>query len=487
MAEETVIIEEEKESQFTFRNMGKSIVKFKWWIIGASVVGMVGGYLAFRLGLNYTREKLTSSFSYDINVNPKNLVVNDKTTKADLANEPLYYSDGSLFSFTEVVSKARLNAVQEANKDAFGSINIDKMARKGGIQITRTSYTDPSSGQEVFEYPARYTLTATRSYFKSEQQGKDFINALINYELAVAETSNSNYEVENFLSDNNASSYGLYVSNLNKQYNVIKDCYSSLIEDFATSSVADKEGSTLNKVNTTFLAAYGFGTKIDKLEGDLYTKHLVDYAHETEASLRQQADAYKENIRNNLLRLQDYQKSIDDLTKTSIIDNGGSNLTTEIIRLNKIVLEIRDLNTFYTKEIINLGYTVPDVISLDNVNTIAYAGDGAKGVIQSFKAGTAEWKGECDAFALSLAETAGKLKNDRITAGDVYGYVNNKYNNQVNFYTPGIAKLQGHLSNVIGLAVGLVLGFVLSTVVCTFVYVSRKEKAETEEQKEESK
>ena len=192
MAEETVIIEEEKASPFTFRNMGKSIVKFKWWIIGASVVGMVGGYLAFRLGLNYTREKLTSSFSYDINVNPKNLVVNDKTTKADLANEPLYYSDGSLFSFTEVVSKARLNAVQEANKDAFGSINIDKMARKGGIQITRTSYTDPSSGQEVFEYPARYTLTATRSYFKSEQQGKDFINALINYELAVAETANSN-------------------------------------------------------------------------------------------------------------------------------------------------------------------------------------------------------------------------------------------------------------------------------------------------------
>ena len=82
-------------------------------------------------------------------------------------------------------------------------------------------------------------------------------------------------------------------------------------------------------------------------------------------------------------------------------------------------------------------------------------------------------------------ETASRLKNDRLTAGDVYGFVNNKYNNQINFYTPGVAKLQGHLSNFIGLAAGLVLGFALATVVCTFVYIAKKDKEE--QQAEETK
>ena len=105
-------------------------------------------------------------------------------------------------------------------------------------------------------------------------------------------------------------------------------------------------------------------------------------------------------------------------------------------------------------------------------------------VIQSFKSGDAGWKAECDAFKLSLVETAGKLKNDRLTAGDAYGFVNNKYNNHVNFYTAGIAKLEGHISNIVGAAAGLVLGFVLSTVVVTIIYVSKKDK---EEQPEEPK
>lgn len=484
MAEETVIIEEEKEGQFTFQNIGKSIVKFKWWIIGATALGALGGYLGFMLGLNNAREKLVSEFSYNINAKPRIVIKDEKTETERLSNAPLYYSDGSIFSFTAVVSESRLLAVQEANKDAFGNINVAKMSKNGGIQITRASYTDTTTGKEVFEYPARYTVSATRKYFKSEQQGKDFINALISYELSVAQTANNNYEVDNYLSDN-ASSYGLYVSNLNKQYTAIKDCYSGLLEEFATSSIADKEGSSLNSVNNTFLSSYNFGATIDNLEGSLYTKHLVDYSNVTEASLRQQADSYKENIRNNLLRLEDYQQSIQDLTNTSIIDNGESLLTDEIIQLNKKILEIRELNTFYTKEIINLGYSVPAIIDLSNVNTIAYAGDGEPGVIQSFKAGTQAWKDECDAFKLSLVETASRLKNDRLTAGDVYGFVNNKYNNQINFYTPGVAKLQGHLSNFIGLAAGLVLGFALATVVCTFVYIAKKGKEE--QQAEETK
>ena len=490
MAEETVIIEEEKEGQFTFRNMGKAIVKFKWWVIGVSVAAAVAGLLGFKFGLNPTREKLVSSFSYDINAEPKNMVITEKTTNEDLANQTLYLSDGSIFSFTDVISESRLLAVQEANKDEFGKINVSKMAKDGGIQIVRASYTDTSSSKVIYEYPAKYTISVDYKYFKTKQQGKDFISALINYELLVAETANKNYEVENYLLDNSTSSFGLYVTNLNKQFTAIKECYTALMEDFAISSIADKDNRTLNQVNTSFLASYNYGSTIDKLEGDLYHKHLVSYNDVTEASLTAEAEAYKENIRNNLLKINDYSKSIQDLANTAVITNGSSDLTVEIIKLNKEVMAIRELNSFYTQEILNLGYTVPSEITLDNINDVKYDDvyGNKEGIIQSFKANTQAWKDECDAFKLQLVETAGQLKNDRLTAGDVYGFVNNKYNNHANVYTPGVAKLEGHISSLIGLGAGLILGFVLATVICTFVFISKKEKEEDKkEQPNETK
>ena len=484
MAEEKLVVEEaERESQFTFRNIGKSIVRFKFWIIGASVLGMVGGYLGFRFGLNASREKMVSSFGYDINANPKVVLNDEKTTDADRANQTLYLSDGSIFSFTDVISETRLKAVQEAKKDEFGKINVSKMVKEGGIQITRASYTESTTGKTIFEYPARYTITVSRNYFSSQQQAKNYIEAVINYELAVAEAANNNYEVEDYLSNVNASNYGLYVQNLKKQYAAIDECYTDLLKQFSTSSIADSKGSSLNKVYSTFSAEYASGansTIIDKYDGDLYNDHLVDYSSVTLESLTQQANSYIENLRSNLITLQTYQTQLDKLTGSDLIINGASEITEEIVRLNKLILESGEQNNFYTKEIINLGYTVATPVTLDNISSITYAGDGAKGVIQSFKADTQAWKDACDAFKLKLVETAGQLKQDRTTVGDVYGYVNNKYNNQVNFYTAGVAKLEGHVSAFIGAAVGLVAGFVLASLVCTFVYLAKKEKEEKE-------
>ncbi len=480
MAEEKVVIEEvENENQFNFRNMGKSIVKFKWWIIGASVVGAVAGYLSFSLGLNANNEKLVSSFSYNINANPKEVLEGDKITDEDRANQTLYLSDGSIFSYTDVISSSRLLAVQESNPDAFKKINITKMAKDGGIQISRASYTDTTTGKTIFQYPAKYTISANKKYFSSKQQGKDFIEALVNYELKVAENANNKYEVEDFLSDNTTANYGLYVKNIKDQYTAIKDCYSDLLENFATSSITNDSGVTLNKVYTTFNAYYTSGEgRIDKFEGDLYNNHLVDYSVVTLEQLEKQADAYKENVRSNLLSLQTYRAQLNELTNSGIIVNGKSDITEEIVRLNKLILEVDELNNFYVKELINLGYTVPSELDLEHVDGIVYSGDGAssKGIIQAFKNDEQSWKDLCDAFKANIQKTDEKLKADRTVVGDVYGYVNNKYNNQANFYTAGIAKLEGHVSSFIGAAAGLVGGFVIATLICTIIYISKKEK-----------
>lgn len=467
------------ENQFNFRNIGKAINKFKWWIIGATVIGGVAGYLVFSKGINPGRERMVSSFEFNINAKPK-LTEGVTLKNEELAIQTLYLSDSSIFSYTDVVSKDRLNAVKANNPDEFGKINTEKMAENGGISISRSSYTDQATGRIVYEYPARYTLSASKSYFSSEKQAKSFINALLNYQLEVAKTANDNYEIADYLSSNNNSSFGLFVDNLNLQYNAIDKCFSSLIKEFDYSSIGNEKGESLNKLYNSFVSSYAYGASnlILQYEGDLYHNHLVDYHNATVDGLKAQAEAYKENLRNNLIDLQSYEASLAKLIEAKINNiESNSLIEKQIIETNEQIMKIKEVNAKYIKEIINLGYTVPSSVTLDNISSIVYDSHN-EGVIQSLDAGDAAWKKQCDDFKTALDEASNKLQADRKSASDVYGYTNNKYRNQVNYFTSGVAKMEGHVSSVIGLAVGLVGMFLLSTLVFTIIYIAKKDKFE---------
>ena len=467
------------ENQFNFHNIGKAICKFKWFILGATVVGGVAGYLVFSKGINPGRETLVSSFGYNINASPK-FDENVSIKAEDLGNETLYLCDSSIFSYTDIVSEERLVVVKESNAEAFGKINVVKMARNGGIKISKASYTEQVTGKVIYEYPAKYTITANKSYFSSEQQGKDFIAALINSELNIAKAANENYEIVNYLGSNTDASYGLYVKNLTDQYNAINECYTNLIKDFDNSSIADAEGNSLNKLYNSFVTRYSSGASnlLLKYEGELYHNHLVDYEHATVDGLHNQAKSYKENIRSNLITLQSYQDSLEKLVNVQVTNvETNSQIEKEIVRINKQIMELKTANGLYIKELINLGYTVPNEVTLANVDTIDFNALG-EGVIQSLTTSTEEWKQQCRDFKVSLDEASKKLSADRDLASGHYGYVNNKYRNQVNMYTAGVAVLTGHVSSVIGLVVGLLGMFILSTLVFTLIYIARREKYE---------
>ncbi len=471
------------ENQFNFRNIGKAINKFKWFILGATVVGGVAGYLIFSKGVNPGRERMVSSFEFNINAKPK--IAEGVTIKQEeMATQTLYLSDSSIFSYTDVVSKERLNAVKEKNPQEFGKINTDKMAENGGISISRASYTDQTTGRVVFEYPARYTLSASKSYFANEKQAKSFIDALLNYQLEVAKTANDNYEIMDYLSGNDNSSYGLFVNNLKSEYDAIDKCFETLIKDFDYSSRGNSNGDTLNKLYSSFISSYEYGASnlILQYEGDLYHNHLVDYHTVTVESLTSQAEAYKENLRNNLIDLKSLEVALEKLITVKInnLEGNTSVIEKEIIKTNEEILKIKEIDAKYIKEIINLGYTVPSEVTLENIDQIIYEPTN-EGVIQSMTAGEASWKKQCDDFKIALNEVSTRLQADRKTTSDVYGFVNNQYRNQVNYFTSGVAKMEGHVSSVIGLAVGAVGLFLISTLVFTLVYIAKKDKFEKKE------
>ena len=469
----------QNENQFNFRNIGKAIAKFKWWIIGATVVGTVAGYLAFRLGVNPGRETLVSSFGYNINAKAK---VDENTTlkEEELANQTLYLSDSSIFSYTDIVSEERLAAVKDADPEKFSNIDPVKMAKNGAFKISRASYTDQTTGKVIYEYPAKYTIKVGKSNFASEQQGKDFIEALINYELVVAKTANDNYEITDYIGSVSGASYSQYVDKLEKQYDAINECYKGLVKEFNNSSVATSDGKSLNVVYTAFSNkySYGAGNLLQKYEGDLYYNHLVDYANVSVKSLTDQGYAYKENVRNCLISLGTYEAALNELVKANITNNNAnSEIEKEIVKVNNEIMNLKDVTNSYLKELANLGFKNTTNVTIDTVDNIKYDGSG-DGVIQRLTAGESTWKAMCDEFKASLDDAAKKLNEDRDSASQVYGYVHNLYNNKVNMYTAGTAELTGHVSSFIGAAVGLVAMFVLSTFVFTLIYISKKDKYE---------
>ena len=469
----------QNENQFNFRNIGKAIAKFKWWIIGATLVGTVAGYLVFRLGVNPGRETLVSSFGYNINAKAK---VDENTTlkEEELANQTLYLSDSSIFSYTDIVSEERLAAVKDADPEKFSNIDPVKMAKNGAFKISRASYTDQTTGKVIYEYPAKYTIKVGKSNFKSEEQGKDFIEALINYELVVAKNANDNYEITDYIGSVSGASYSQYVDKLEKQYDAINECYKGLVKEFNNSSVATSDGKSLNVVYTAFSNkySYGAGNLLQKYEGDLYSNHLVDYANVSVKSLTDQGYAYKENVRSCLISLGTYESALNELVKANITNNNAnSEIEKEIVKVNNEIRNLKDVMNSYLKELANLGFKGTTNVTITTVDDIKYDGSG-DGVIQRLTASESTWKAMCDEFKASLDDAAKKLNEDRDSASQVYGYVQNLYNNKVNMFTAGTAELTGHVSSFIGAAVGLVGMFVLSTFVFTLIYIAKKEKFE---------
>jgi len=387
-------LNDQYESKFTLRNIGKAIAKFKWWVIGVSIVGIVAGYLIFSLAVNPPREKLVSTFGYNINVS-QNL---DEDGKAVNGDKTEYFADGSIFNFTDIVSEERMAAVKAENPGKFDNIDPTAFYKNGSISISKKSYVNSQTGETVYLEPATYVITASKKAFASESQGKEFIFALIDKTRLVAAEANDRFQIENCIYETTKVSYINYLTQLQDQYNAILGTYDELQENFAystkvsdTLALGDAKKEFLNKF------ADSSNTIISTLQGDLVGKHIVDYTVDTAASLKSKGDGYIQNLYPLFNTLTTYQNSLDDIKSSSATMEPQSEIAKLVVELTKKITSTQTSINSLVSELQYLGYTIPANLSKETIKNITFDPSG-EGAIQSITASTDAWKSECDAF-----------------------------------------------------------------------------------------
>ncbi len=462
------------ESKFTLHNIGKAIAKYKWWVIGASVFGIVAGYLTFAFAINPRREKLVSSFGYDINISEKT----DENEKVIDKSGREYFADSTVFNFTDIVSKENMEIVKASNTEKFGSLDIESLYNNGSISISKKSYVNSQTGEIVYVKPAIYTITASKRVFANESQGKDFIYGLIDQTRIRAEEANNKFQIKNCVSNNTNVSYAKLVSQLADQYDAILSIYSELEEDFAYSTKVS-DSLTLGQAHEVFTNKFvdKSDTIISTLQGQLYKDKIVDYTVETAASLKANGDGYIENIRSLLNQLDVAQKSLDDLLASQMTIDSGSELSKLIISLTDKVSSLNNQINNLGNELRYLGYSVPASISKATIDSIVYD-PSLDGAIQAITAIDSSWLAACEAFKSKIATVKADLELERTNASKYYSYINNNANNKVAMYTSGIATTEGHVFSGVGAIVGGIACFLVVTLVASGLYITKLNKKE---------
>lgn len=475
--------EEENVNKITFANYFGGIKRFKWWVLGATIISTLAGYLLINFSINKNREELKSEFSYTINLHTDKL-----TDKNDLSysEQTQYFADNSIYNYSDIISEDHLKAVKNSN-DEYKNVNVSALLSSNAIQLERMSYTDSVSGKTIYLYPERYILTIKNKFFKNSSQCKLFIRDLINYELQIAANANNSYEIPYYITDSFASmTLNKKLESLEKQYDVINSTYKSLTKEFAEGSYVG-ENVTLGSKYNSFLQknAAGAFTIYSQLKNEYYSNHYITPDVDTEEVLVARAEEFKKNIKDSLINISIYEDSMNSLIQNTTIITGESKneLQETILKLNADINEEKIAVYKAANELKNLGYVVPEdstEITLANVNSIVLdESSEAKGSIQYIKGKNtpANWEENCKAFVKKINDTVPLLQNDNSDCTNAYHHLYNTYKNKANFYTTNFAVIQKSINVVYGLLIGFIGGFLVSSLVAMGIHISKPIKA----------
>ena len=253
------------------------VAKITW------LVSMVAIFVVCALGiqLGYTRPKATYTATGTINFPGASSGV---------------YPDGSTFVAGDLVSKSNLQAAVDSNSDLKG-INVSKMITKGDITISYGNNQDVidasgTSSNVVFtEYRNIFKVSILSKYFTSDDQAREFFNAMYNIPVSKAKTiyDSKTYDSYLVLSERSGISYDTQLSNLITQYSYIVNNYNSLIANYSDQYVTlDGSTTTLSKINDKLQAEYS-NLKVGNLSTTIDMKgYLKDPSKEEEGLLQEQ-------------------------------------------------------------------------------------------------------------------------------------------------------------------------------------------------------
>ena len=175
MAEEKTIIiknsEEEKKSNFTFKNYLTSIKIYRYWVLGVSLLIAVFAYLITALGINKSLSKVSSTFSYSFE------------TQSYFGSDAKLL-DGSTISINSIVGADTIRSVYENTLDeegnkVFAKLNLEDIMEDSNIALTKEKDEENIERKETDPVSVdTFILTANIKPFKTESNAKLFAKEL---------------------------------------------------------------------------------------------------------------------------------------------------------------------------------------------------------------------------------------------------------------------------------------------------------------------
>lgn len=178
------------------------------------------GFLAIFFGYNPMKETYQTDWSYSIS-----------TFDGDS------YLDGSHFYFPDLISLDNLKDIKDSNEE-FKNIDIEKLISKDAITIKKNTVSETN----VY----KFTITAQKNYFSSEEQAISFIEAIVETPIRIINGLIDLIDNTQYLAayKNYSVTYSDLISALKNQTDVITKGYSDLMTSYGNRYFTTEAGKT---------------------------------------------------------------------------------------------------------------------------------------------------------------------------------------------------------------------------------------------------
>ena len=473
--EKKEIVETAEPKKWTFLNYIKGVARYKWWVIGFTVFGVLAGFLGFKFVLSPATTKLTATYTYELAGEYENL-------------DTVRLVDGSSFNPFTVTSESVLNAVKEANPETYAKVDVKKIVKKNGISISKDVETVGQKENEVAY--VTYTMSASASLFPSQAVGQQFIYDVITYPAKISAAAADNYSVEEcFTSNFGELLFKRQIDQMAEQYKAISDTYKQLGKDFDKSSVADENGSKIYDLENKFESNYSASSLksfSDELYSQLFSRHYVNYVegHEEEkiAEIRALCKGYLITLQDKIAEKDALEKQVEQLKWNYInLTDKTSEYLDQITELTEQITIVKADIQGIERELENHGYrkiadewvdkSAPDGSDTSSPTDLGW--DGC--TINCLMKKEAAWAQGSKDFATTITSYKTKLDADKNIASAAFRYCYKAYHSNVYILGSGFVRVKGSISSSIGAVVGLLAFYAASSFIVAAVYIYKKE------------
>ncbi len=461
--------QERNGNHLTFASYGKSIAKYKYWLLGITLGFTIAGFLGSKYILNPRREVMTTNITLS-------LALNEKKTA---------YLDGSSFSYTDLISKENINKVISEN-ESFKDYDYEtlKMSSAFSLQPKTGTVDNVETASDT-----NYVLTTNPSAFHSESDARKFISALIDCEEERASNAINSYNIESVLpsslTDFENYDFNTWISALNQQYAKIEKLFSDMSNLFTGTFSVD--GQTLNAYHSDF-ASYYTNQSFSGVMGELINNKYVNIGNGTDKEVQDKIEEYKNlsstyqyQLNQILTTISVDQSQVDSLTS---IKNPTDDISDLIVKYSGEIVTLSNQRDNIITEMNNIGYTVTITGNyatiMEDTSTDTY--------LYKLNHADEEWKKNCVSFKDKLKKFNSQMQNDNTSVSHLYRktyLLSNK--NVITVMESNMGTISGHVSNFLVASAALLISFLLASFIFGEIYINSTKKNPALEEKKEDK